>query len=371
MSRPTLEANDNARPARGAARAAVETPGTAQPPAAAGASSGRWHRARRALVWTGGTLAFLGVAGGVAVLARENRTFFAPAVDVHASRDPAVIARGRYLVSGPGHCAECHGAPERQADRAAGREIPLSGGFEFKLPVGIFRVPNITSDLDTCIGRLADGDIARVLRYGVRADGRGMLPFMPFADLADDDLMAVISYLRSLPPVRHQVQPHAVNALGRIVKAFVITPKGPSAPPPATMPPAETPAYGRYLAHNVANCVGCHTRRDMRTGAFAGPLFGGGGIIESVTAPERKFVTPNLTPDARWGWTASWPEEVFIARFKQGLVRTGSPMPWNAFKNMSEGDLRALYRYLRTVKPVEGGPDPSRNDSVVMVATAR
>ena len=44
-------------------------------------------------------------------------------------------------------------------------------------------------------------------------------------------------------------------------------------------------------------------------------------------------------------------------------------MPWNAFKNMSDGDLRALYRYLRTVKPVEGGPDPSRNDSVVALGS--
>jgi mono/diheme cytochrome c family protein len=331
---------------------------------------GGWGaRLRRAGLWAAGGLGLLVATGTIAVLVRENRTFTAPAVDLHASSDPAVIARGRYLVSGPGHCAECHGAPEQQAARAAGHEIPLSGGVEFVLPVGTFRVPNLTSDPDTGLGRLADGDLARVLRYGVRPDGRGMLPFMPFANLADDDLTAIISYLRSLPPVHHAVQPHHVNVLGRIVKAFVIAPKGPKGPVLASMPPAETPEYGRYLAHNVANCVGCHTRVDMRTGEPVGPAFGGGMVIESMTATGNKFVTPNLTPEPRWGWIASWPEEVFVARFKQGLLRAGSPMPWNAFRNMSDGDLRALYRYLRTVKAVEGGPDPSRNDSVVALGS--
>jgi mono/diheme cytochrome c family protein len=191
---------------------------------------------------------------------------------------------------------------------------------------------------------------------------------MPFANLADDDLTAIISYVRSLPPVRNAVAPHAVNVLGSIVKAFVITPKGPTAPVPATMPPSETPEYGRYLAHNVANCVGCHTKVDMRTGNFIGPLFGGGNVLESAADPAKKFMTPNLTPDARWGWIASWPEEVFVARIKQGLIRAGSPMPWNAFKNMNDGDLRAIYRYLRTVTPAQSGPDPSQEGSVVVVA---
>ena len=367
MNEKDFEANDSA-PSRDPSPTRERSRAGSPPPPERGRG---WRLRRRALLWTASGLALLVVAGTVAVLARENRTFPTPAVDLHASTDPAVIARGRYLVSGPGHCAECHGAPDQQAARAAGQEIPLSGGVEFVLPVGTFRVPNLTSDPETGLARRTDGDIARILRYGVRPDGRGMLPFMPFANLSDDDLTAIVSYLRSLPPVRHEVKPHDVNALGRIVKAFVITPKGPTGPVLASMPQAETAAYGHYLAHNVANCVGCHTRIDMRTGEPAGPAFGGGMVIESMTAPDKKFVTPNLTPEPRWGWIASWPEEVFVARFRQGLVRQGSPMPWSAFRNMSDGDLRALYRYLRTVKPVEGGPDPSRQDSVLALGPGR
>src|SRR5881394_1518632 len=123
--KPNHEADDdNARSPRGRRMPGVET---------ASPAPRRRSRVRRALLGTAGAVACVGLALAVAVIARQNRTFSAPAVDLHASRDPAVLARGRYLVNGAGHCAECHGAPERQAERAAGHEIPLSGGFAFHL----------------------------------------------------------------------------------------------------------------------------------------------------------------------------------------------------------------------------------------------
>ena len=122
------------------------------------------------------------------------------APDIHASADPAVIERGRYLVRGAAHCADCHTAPEQRAALEAGKDVPLSGGNEFNLPVGVFRVPNITPDVETGIGRYTDPQLARMLRHGVRPNGKMVLPFMPFADLSDEDLTAVISYLRAQPP---------------------------------------------------------------------------------------------------------------------------------------------------------------------------
>ena len=148
--------------------------------------------------------------------------------------------------------------------------------------------------------------------------------------------------------------------------AFVIEPRGPSAPPAAHVQPAPTADYGRYLVHNVGNCVNCHSKIDMRTGALAGPLLGGGGEIPSETNPAKTFITPNLTPDPRWGWIASWPEEVFVARVHMGKQRDDSPMPWHAFKRMNDDDLRAIFRYLRTVPPVAGGPDPTQENAVVV-----
>jgi len=321
---------------------------------------------KKTLLAAAGTVATLTATVAVLTAVRADRKLDAPYPDIHASGDPAVIERGRYLVRGPAHCADCHSPPDQRAALEAGQDVPLSGGFEFHLPVGTIRVPNITPDPETGVGRRSDPEIARVLRYGVHADGRMVLPFMPFADLSDDDLTAVISYLRTMPPVRHAVAPHAPNALGQVVKAFVMKPKTPTRPPAKSIPSGPTVENGRYLANSVGNCVNCHTKLDMRTGALVGPLFGGGAIHESPTDPTKKFMTPNLTPHPRWGWIASWPEDVFVARVHMGKQREGTPMPWHAFKGMQDDDLRAIFRYLRTLPPAEGGPDPSIENAVAL-----
>jgi mono/diheme cytochrome c family protein len=315
-------------------------------------------------------LVVVGLVGGFAALtaARQNRTFEAPAVDIHASTDPAVIERGRYLVTGPAHCADCHSSPAQRDALEKGNDVALTGGNAFKLPVGTFTVPNITPDPVTGIGRYKDEEIARMLRYGVRPDGTALVPFMPFANLSDDDLRAVISYLRVQPAVAHAVPPHEPNTGGRLVKAWVMEPKSPTEPIASSVKPEPTPAYGKYLAHNVANCVGCHTKIDVRTGKFDGPVMGGGALHEAVENPKKQFVTPNLTPDPTWGWITDWSEEVFVARMKVGKVHTGSPMPWHAYRRMSDDDLRALYRYFRTLPPAAGGPDPSNRETVVLTA---
>ena len=298
----------------------------------------------------------LGTIGSVVTYVRATRTVNAPYPNIHASLDPAVIERGRYLVEGPAHCGECHGALEPRAVSRKGR--PLIGGYEFELPVGTFRVPNITPDPETGIGRIKDEELARMIRFGVKPDGHAALPFMPYADLCDDDLTAIISYLRAQKPVKHRVPSHDVNPLGRIVQAYVLEPKGPSAPPRKSFTPEATAAYGAYLTHNVGNCVMCHTKVDMRTGAFAGPVFGGGAVHDAVNNPQRQFITPNLTPDPRHGWLQGWTEDAFVARFQAGRVHDDSPMPWESFQVMTDTDLRAMYRYFQTLPPAATGPDP-------------
>ena len=74
--------------------------------------------------------------------------------------------------------------------------IPLSGGFEMPIDPGIFRPRNITPDLETGIGKLSDGEVARVMRHSVGADGRVIVPFMPFQNMSNDDLTAVKMCIR-------------------------------------------------------------------------------------------------------------------------------------------------------------------------------
>jgi len=326
----------------------------------------------------GRILGRLGLGLGLFVLgfggltwSRQTRQFPVKDVEIRASSDPAVVARGRYLVQGPAHCADCHGVRLPSGEPPASTAA-LSGGYEFDLPVGVFRAPNITSDAQTGIGRYSDQDLARILRYGVRPNGTAVLPFMPFADLADDDLTAVISYLRTTAPVRHQVPAHELNLLGNVVRAWVIAPVGPKATPPKHAPRAADAENGRYLAHHVANCVSCHTRMDTRTGELVGPLFGGGAEHPATNGEKKTYLSPNLTPDPRWGWIEGWDEGMFTARLTSGAGREGSPMPWNAFKGLSNDDARAIYSYLRTLPKAEGGPDPrERNPVLKLAAQAR
>jgi mono/diheme cytochrome c family protein len=323
----------------------------------------------------GRVLARLGLGLGLFVLgfaaltwARQTRQFPLKDVKFEASSDPTVVERGRYLVQGPAHCADCHGARAPSGEPPE-NTAPLSGGFEFHLPVGVFRAPNITSDAATGIGRYSDAELARILRYGVRPNGSAVLPFMPFAELADDDLTAVISYLRSTEPVHHAVPAHELNVLGNVVRAWVIEPVGPKNTPEKHAPRQVDANNGRYLAHHVANCVSCHTRMDMRTGELVGPLFGGGAEHAAVSGEKKTYLSPNLTPSPRWGWIEGWDQSAFAARLTSGFGREGSPMPWSALKELSNDDARAIYLYLRTLPNAEGGPDPRERDPISKVAS--
>ncbi len=291
------------------------------------------------------------------IMTSWDRNFDAPYPKITASTDSAVIARGKYLAYGPAHCAYCHVPTEKLKDVAAGKEVALTGGWTFKIPPGTFRAPNLTSDIETGIGGLTDGEIARALRYSVDPHNKFMIPVMPFQELSDEDLTAVISFIRTQQPVKNEIVPAEYSMLGKALLAFgALKPTGPTKTPPVSVPIDTTAAYGSYLAHSVANCVGCHTNRDLKTGAFSGPAFAGGFHMDAEGDPAMKgyvFVTPNITPDPETGVMTNWDEQTFIERFKAGRLQDGSPMPWEAFATMTTGDLKAVYNYLKSLAPVK------------------
>jgi mono/diheme cytochrome c family protein len=283
-----------------------------------------------------------------------DKKYDAPYPEIKASTDSAVIARGKYLAYGPAHCGTCHVPMNKIMDVENGEIIPLSGGWELAIPPGTFRAPNITPDEETGIGKLTDGELSRTLRYMVGSDGRCIMPFMPFAEMSDEDLTAVISFLRTQPPVKNEVKRSEFTFLGKAVTAFgMIKPEGTKGTPPKSVVMDTTVEYGNYLANYVANCVGCHTDRDMKTGAFIGERFAGGLFMAPDAFSEGKsFMTPNLTPHVGTGVMAEWTEDAFAARMKAGRVHSGSPMPWGAFSRINDMELRAIYRYLQSLKPV-------------------
>jgi mono/diheme cytochrome c family protein len=302
---------------------------------------------KKILKWTG--IILLALIAGITIVtaSRQKLKYTAPYPEIHASKDPAIIARGKHFVLGLAHCIDCHSKANADSLINAGEEVPLSGGVAFDLPVGTIYSKNITPDKETGIGNLTDAEIARVLRFGVHANGDPVYDFMPFHNMSDEDLTAVISYLRSQEPVKNKVPVNQLNLMGNMVKAYMIKPVGPSDKIAASVKPDTTAAYGKYLVLSVGNCAGCHTKRDI-SGTYLAPLLSGG-------TPMNGLVPPNLTTDAT-GRVSTWSQQQFIDRFRKGKIFEKSEMPWNSFKRMNDTELKAIYNYLKTVPPAKA-PD--------------
>lgn len=278
---------------------------------------------------------------------------FRPAPSEKIDATPERLARGRYLAENVAGCIDCHtrhdwtkvGGPVDRAHLGAGGDCytPDEG-----LP-GSVCPPNVTPDKATGIGAWTDGEVVRAIREGVDQHNRALFPLMPFDDLAklsDEDVRAIVVYLRSLPPVVNQVPARHLDFPFSIVFKLFPTPlKGAVTAPAAT----DNVQYGRYLA-TVGGCHICHTSE-------GGSDFGGGNQMKG---PWGDVMTANITPDKATG-IGNLTREQFIALFKTYATldpntprggKSGSPMPWRLFSGMSEQDLGALYAYLQTVKPL-------------------
>lgn len=287
---------------------------------------------------------------GTTIGMRQDLKFEAPYPKVKASADSSIIARGKHIVYSQAHCADCHSTQNVDSLLTLGIEPTLSGGKLFDIDIAKIYTPNITPDTVHGIGKRTDEEIARVIRYGVHANGNAVLNFMGFHDMSDDDLTAVVSYLRTLKPVANEVQKSEYGPVGKAIKAFMIKPVGPRGPVQQSVKPDSSAAYGEYLVMSTTNCAGCHTKSDLG-GNLIGPLMAGGNNIEGL-------ITPNLTPHSSsriYGWT----EEQFVDRFRQKKRIAESPMPWNSFKMMTDLELKAIYRYLKTV-PAAEMPEPKK-----------
>ena len=288
-----------------------------------------------------------------------------PLPNITASKDPEVIARGEYVVNAQAHCSICHQKVEFAKQRVLGAELAaLEGGYAFEAgPFGTFYAANLTSDEETGLGKLSDGQLARSIRHGVNRHGR-LAAFMSFAvgDMADEDLTAVVSYLRTLPPRKNAVKDDEWGIIAKALSGSF----NPRPAPPATLtyvpPGGISVERGQYLANGPAFCYGCHTPADPMKGfAAAGPRFSGEASAEpDPTDAAFEFVTPNLTPDPETGLITKWSEDDFVKRLKAGGAFPGSKMPWPNFARLTEDDMRSLYRYLRQLPPTKHDVGPTR-----------
>lgn len=257
---------------------------------------------------------------------------------------PERLEAGRYLVEHVLQCFICHserdptepGAPPLTGRKGAGAVV---ADEEDHLLVA----PNITPDVETGAGAWTDDMLARAIREGIGHDGRALHPAMwyaSFAQLSDEDLAAVVVYLRSIPAVRNPLPHSRLSAETRSRIASLPRPITGPVPGPA---PGDVLARGRYLL-NVADCAGCHT--SWHSPRNPG-LFGGGNLIERR---QGSAFSSNITRDDSG---AGYPAAAFATVMRTGKAGSLSHlMPWVAFRGMTDADLEAIHAALGVLEPV-------------------
>jgi mono/diheme cytochrome c family protein len=256
--------------------------------------------------------------------AKVNRTYPNPVPDIQVSMAPERIAYGEKFAR---TCTGCH-SPNGNFP-LAGQDFGADGP-----PLGTFWASNLTQ---THFKDWSDGEIIRAIREGIGKDGRSLMimPSDAFRNLSDDDVQALVAYLRAQPPAEPDTPPRQINVIGALLLATVIPDAIFTAQAPLTArviapPIGRTAEYGNYLIH--LGCQHCHSQD------FAGIPAGGDSPLSG----------PSLVAYAQ-----RTSEEEFVQTLRTGIRPDGSAlsdaMPWRDLDKLSDDDFGAIYLYLRTL----------------------
>ena len=272
-----------------------------------------------------------------------NRTF---------ESTPARLQRGRYLVNAVCGCTACHSERDPNSPGMPAMAGRLGAGTVFgegsELP-GRIIAPNLTPDKETGVGDWTDDMLARAIREGISHDGRALFPLMPYPNyraMPDEDLASVIVYLRSLAPVKNSLPLTEIIFPVKYLMRSAPEPIAATVPTPDLSDPVKR---GGFLVR-MSSCADCHTPQE-RGQPKQGFEFAGGLMF---TTPEGTVMAANITPDA--SGISYYDEDLFIQAIRTGKVkaRALSPiMPWVFYRDMTDEDLKAMYTYIRTLKPVK------------------
>lgn len=281
---------------------------------------------------------------------------------------PARRERGKYLVENAMHCFSCHSEINWKAPGGPPVEGKAGAGKDWKdygLP--FVTAPNLTPDRETGSGNWTDQMWASAIREGKGHDGRALFPLMPFMNyrsLSDEDLASVVSYLRSLKPVRNKLR--ATELPAEIKES--LPPHMPiteSVPEPDLADPVKR---GAYLVA-IGECSSCHTPRNQKGEPLPGLEFGGGELLKG---PWGEAHSANLTSDS--SGISYYDEAQFLKTIRTGQVgarKLNSIMPWGYLRNMTDDDLKAVFAYLRTLKPVKHVVDNTEKPTFCKVCGQR
>ena len=291
---------------------------------------------------------------------RLQRVYSTPVEEVSIPSDEASISRGRHIFQFRG-CQACHsawgyvevpGGEDTHMNLPTGQIPEMEGHVYLEDPaIGRVIASNLTSGKGGVASQYDDRLWARAIRHGIRPDGTPLL-FMPsteFYYLSDEDLGAVIAFIKSAAPADHVQPVSSLSFTGRMVMTYV---KGITFIPaelishdasrPIAPERAVTAPYGEYLTYS---CKVCHG------------LGMSGGVIPGFPASWPPAL--NLTFGAGSA-LPRWTEQGFMDTLRTGKTPDGRElrseyMPWKSYRYMDDLELQAVWVYLQSLPPKEYG----------------
>lgn len=277
----------------------------------------------------GVTLYFVGIS-------RVNKVYDFPPSGIVVPTDVESIARGKHIAEVT--CLGCHGKD-------------LGGVSPFFAIEGIASMdtPNLTTGEGGLGSIYSDEDFVRAIRHGINQEGKAnsMPPVPYFQYMSDEDLGAVIAYVRSVPPVDKATKPFQAEPLGYILFAagmfgeqaadIISHQNNITAPEPGV-----TVEYGEYMLR-ISACQDCHGV-DLAGGPYPDP---------SVV-----YTVPNITPGSEVG---DWTEEEFLNTIRTRVNPAGrglntNLMPFEDINHLTDDELKAIFLYLQSLPALEQVP---------------
>lgn len=254
------------------------------------------------------------------------------------------VDAGSVLVRGLGSCGYCHGTEPKPG-------APLSGGQIYRDLYGEREVPNITASAEG-IGPWSAENFISYFRHGQNKDGEllSQIPHRGMEWMSDHDLLSILAYLKSLPPVKREGEhSYVLSFLDRNTSGFWEGRREVTGFVPEIAKRTDA-RFGQYLVNNVAGCARCHNAPDN---TFSSGEYLGGGQDIHHEAGEK--IAANITNSEADG-IGDWSENEIVSYLQSGERPSGKKVdtrfcPIEFYRNAPEADLRSIALYLKTVSP--------------------
>jgi len=276
-----------------------------------------------------------------------------------------LIKQGEYLARA-GDCVACHTAKGGK---------PFAGGLPMETPIGVIYSTNITPD-KTGLGDYSFEDFDKAVRHGVAKNGSTLYPAMPYpsyARVSDSDMQALYAYfMKGVEPVAQENKdsdiPWPLSMRWPLAAwRWMFAPAVDAHQAPAAADPVIS--RGAYLVEGLGHCGACHTPRALTMQEKALRATDGNAFL-SGSAPLEGWIAKSLRGDHKDG-LGSWSEEQLVQFLKTGrsdrsAVFGGmSDVVVHSMQYMSENDLTAIARYLKSLPAVDPKDTPHSYDKQV------